>query len=59
MPSNRQTKRSKNAITLAASKPRNPLVVLARNRVAGEHKQSPKAQRRAEKVALQKLAKGD
>lgn len=42
-------------------KPRNPLAVLARQRVAGAHVKSKSAQRQAEKRALEKakLKSGD
>lgn len=39
-------------------KPRNPLVAAARFRRAGSHEKSRKAERRADKMSLQRLAGG-
>lgn len=39
--------------------PRNALVVLARARKAGAHEKTEKAERRASKVALKKLARDE
>lgn len=44
---------------LPAPKPRNPLVAPAQQRKAGAHRKSRKAQRRAEKVALDKARDPD
>lgn len=41
---------------LPAKKPRNPLIAPARQRKAGAHKKSGKAQRQADKTALRKDA---
>jgi hypothetical protein len=41
-------------LRIAASKPRNPLVGPAARRKAGSHRKSGSAQRRADKVALNK-----
>jgi len=49
MPSARNKK-----ISLKLPKPRNPLVAPAAQRQAGAHGKSPAAQRRADKMALQK-----
>jgi hypothetical protein len=43
-------------LRLKTPKPRNPLVVPAAKRKAGSHGKSTAAQRRAEKMALQKRA---
>ena len=40
-------------------KPRNPFVALARARVAGAHEKSTRAQRRAEKIALEKTLENE
>jgi hypothetical protein len=40
------------AVSLATTRPRNPLVPLAAQRKAGAHGKSAKAQRRAAKIAL-------
>jgi hypothetical protein len=40
---------------LPSLKPRNPLIAAAGKRKAGAHKKSGKAERRAERVALQRL----
>jgi hypothetical protein len=44
-------------LRIAASKPRNPLVVAAAQRKAGEHRKSKSAQRHAQKLALKKQLK--
>ncbi|MCJ0762277.1 hypothetical protein [Variovorax terrae] len=44
-------------LKLAAPKPRNPLVAAAARRKAGSHRKSQAAVRRADKVALKKLAR--
>ena len=44
-------------LRLAQPKPRNPLVVAAAQRKAGEHRKSKSAERRAEKMALKKQLK--
>ena len=44
-------------LRLAAPKPRNPLVVAAVQRKAGEHRKSQSSQRHAEKLALKRQLK--
>jgi hypothetical protein len=44
-------------LRLAAPKPRNPLVAPAARRKAGSHRMSGSAQRRAEKMALNRQLK--
>ncbi|WP_305334869.1 hypothetical protein [Hydrogenophaga sp.] len=46
-------------LRLKAPKPRNPLVAPAAQRKAGAHRKSGAAQRRADKMALQKTARED
>ena len=45
-------------LRLTAPKPRNPLVAVAAQRKAGEHRKSKSAQRQAQKNALKKELKG-
>ncbi|WP_186510725.1 hypothetical protein [Caenimonas sedimenti] len=47
----------KTKLRLAASKPRNPLVVPAAQRKAGEHRKSRSAERNADKMQLKKQLK--
>jgi hypothetical protein len=51
------TSARKTKLRLAASKPRNPLVVPARERKAGRHGKSRSAERRAQQVQLKKQLK--
>jgi hypothetical protein len=44
-------------LRLAATKPRNPLVVAAAQRKAGEHRKSKSGQRQQDKLALKKAMK--
>ena len=44
-------------LRLTAPKPRNPLVVAAAQRKAGEHRKSKSAERQREKLALKKAMK--
>ena len=51
------TSARKAKLRLAASKPRNPLVVPAAQRKAGEHRKSRSAERSADKLQLKKQLK--
>ncbi len=44
----------KRALTAGQLKPRNPLVVPARSRKAGEHRPDPRAERRKARLQLKK-----
>lgn len=49
--------RQKPSFRIAATKPRNPLVVPAMKRVAGPHRKTPGGSRSAERLALQRMLK--
>ena len=49
--------RQKMTFRVAATKPRNPLVVLAKKRAAGPHKKSESAERAAAERALKRALK--
>lgn len=52
------TSARKTKLRLAASKPRNPLVMPAAQRKAGRHEKSRSAERREQQQALKKELKG-
>ncbi len=59
MSSQRQSRRMKLAVSLAATKPRNALVPLAAQRKAGRHGKSSKAKRQAARIALRQQQDND